>query len=159
MFFSTDSNGDLRFHPWRFIFLVIALLGILWGLAIGVWGFSVATAGIYGRGEAHKQINSAEFRIQAYEHFFEACSSIQGLEGSIDELTAQLDGTTDQRMRNIVASSLAGVKSARHQAIADYNADARKNYTEGQFRDNDLPFRIVDSNYPQEGQKTSCGVE
>lgn len=152
-----DTDGNV--HPWHFVFTIIGILLAFWVLSIGIWGFGVATAGIYGRGEAHKQLNSAEFRITSYNHFFEACSSIQGLEGSIDELTTQLDATTSERDRGIVLSSLTGTKAARHQAIADYNADARKNYTEGQFRDNDLPFHINDSKYPDEAGKTSCGAD
>lgn len=160
MYFDTDNQGNITgWHPMHFVFTIVAVLALIWGLSIAVWGFEVATAGIYGRGEAHKQLNSAGFRIQSYNHFFEACSGIQGLEGSIDAISAQLNGTTNERDRNIVFASLTGVKAARHQAIADYNADARKNYTEGQFRDNDLPFRIPDTDYPNEGGKTSCGVD
>lgn len=151
-----DRDGNII--VWRFILTVVIVLVAIWTITAAVWGFGVATAGIYGRGEAHKQINSANFRIPAYDHFFNVCSSIQGMEGNIDELTAQYNATTNERDKNIVLASLTGVKAARHQAIASYNADARKDYTEGQFRDSDLPFRITDSDYPKEGGKTSCGT-
>jgi apolipoprotein N-acyltransferase len=123
-------------------------------ILFAIWGMGVALAPVFGRGEAHKQLNSAEFRISAYNHFFETCSSIQGLEGSIDALEVQLAETTDERNKAIVQSSLAGTRAARQQAIADYNADARKEYTEGQFRDADLPFYI-----DPKGETTSCGYD
>lgn len=138
--------------------LAFIVVGILLFPAL-IWGLRVVTADIRGQGEAHVQLNSAQFRISAYNHFFESCSSVQGLEGSIDALTAQYAETTDERNKGIVLSSLTGTKAARHQAIADYNADARKEYTEGQFRDSDLPFSITDTNYPDQGGKTNCGYE
>lgn len=147
----------------KIVFLsILALVGVIAlyiVIASAVWGFGVATAGIFGRGEAHKQIQSADFRIQAYETFFNQCASIQGLEGQSDELTAAL-GRYDRGSReyNITVTSIAGVKGARHQAIAKYNQDALKNWTEGQFRDSDLPYQIPDTKYPDEGGKTKCAV-
>lgn len=133
---------------------------VLWiAIASAIWGFGVAGAGIFGRGEAYKEIQSADFRIQAYQAFFNQCASIQGLEGQINELTVAL-GHYDRGSReyNITVTSIAGVKGARHQAIAKYNQDALKNWTEGQFLDSDLPYRIQDTNYPDEGGKTVCAV-
>ena len=136
------------------IFVFVAL----WLVVVAIWGLGVATAGIYGRGEAHKDIQSADFRIQAYQTFFNQCASIQGLEGQIDELTTALEyykpGSSEY---NITVTSIAGVKGARHQAIARYNQDALKDWTEGQFRDADLPYQIPDTNYP-EGGKTRCAI-
>lgn len=141
---------------------IVSFIGViaLWlVIASAIWGFGVATAGIFGRGEAHKEIQSADFRIQAYQTFFNQCASIQGLEGQIDELTKTL-GYYDRGSReyNITVTSIAGVKGARHQAIARYNQDALKNWMEGQFRDADLPYQIPDTNYPDEGGKTRCAV-
>lgn len=141
---------------------IVGLIGViaLWlAIASAIWGFGVATAGIFGRGEAHKEIQSADFRIQAYQTFFNQCSSIQGLEGQIDELTATLEYyDRGSHEYNITVTSLGGVKGLRHQAIAKYNQDALKNWTEGQFRDADLPHQIPDTNYPSEGGKTRCAV-
>ncbi len=145
--------------------ILFSILGIvaaivLWiAIASAVWGFGVATAGIYGRGEARKEIQSAEFRIEAYQHFFNMCGSIQGLEGQIDELTAELElFEPGSREYTHTVKSLTGVKGYRHQAIARYNQDALKDYTEGQFRDKDLPYQIPDTNYPEEGGKTVCAL-
>lgn len=145
------------------LFSILGLLGaiVLYVvIASAVWGFGVATAGIFGRGEAHKEIQSKEFRLGAYQYFFNQCASIQGLEGQIDELTVQLaqlkPGT---REYNLTLSSLTGTKGLRHVAIAKYNQDALKDYTEGQFRDRDLPYQIPDTNYPDKGGKTVCAVQ
>ena len=137
---------------------VVGIMAAWFGIASAVWGLGVATAGIYGKGEARKQIQSAPFRLQAYQSFFDACASIQGLEGQIDELELQLQKLTpDTRSYYFTLSSLTGTKGLRHTAIAKYNQDASKDYTEGQFRDKDLPYRIQDNSYP-EGVKTICAT-
>ena len=131
------------------IAIVVGVVAGMWLLAAAIWGIGIATAGIFGRGEAYKQIQSAEFRIEAYQYFFNQYASIKSLEGKIDELEAQLQklepGT---REYNYTLSSLTGTKGLRHEAIQKYNADTRKEYTEGQFRDKDLPYQIPDTPYP-----------
>lgn len=137
----------------KIVAIVLAVIAGIWLIVAAIWGLGVATAGIYGRGEAQKQIQSSEFRIESYQYFFNQYASIKSLEGKIDELTAQLQqlqpGT---REYNYTLSSLTGVKGLRHEAIQKYNADARKEYTEGQFRDKSLPYQIPDTPYP-EGRK------
>ena len=100
------------------------------------------------------------------QRFFNQCASIQGLEGKIDELTAQLaqlqPGT---REYNYTLSSLTGTKGLRREAIARYNQDALKDYTEGQFRDKDLPYQMANNEYPPapenkaiNGGRTTCAA-
>lgn len=135
---------------------VAIVIGLWLVIASAVWGLRVATAGIYGQGEARVKIQSAEFRIEAYQYFFNQCASIQGLEGKIDELALQLSqmqpGT---REYNYTLSSLTGVRGLRREAIVKYNQDAMKDYMEGQFRDRKLPYQLGNNNYP-EGGKTIC---
>lgn len=135
--------------PWQIALTIVVSIAAIWGMIAGIWGLGVATAGIYGRGEAHKVINSSDFRIAAYDHFFNQYASIKSLESQIDELTATLalleQGT---REYNYTLTSLTGVKNLRHQAIQQYNADAMKDWTEGQFRDAQLPYQIADTDYP-----------
>lgn len=133
--------------------LVVALLVtvLAWGIAFG-WGW--ITAGPTGQLEARQDILSGDTRIAAYNHFHNLCASIQGNEGQIDELEATLETISDDG-RDRILVSIAGVRGARHQAIAQYNADAAKDYTIGQFLDLDLPRTLVDHEYP-EGGKTKC---
>lgn len=171
MFVDEDRNGDLIWHPWHFTFaiigIVVAAFVLTWTFAGLNFALKVATATLYGRGEAHIEIQSAPFRIEAYQSFFNQCASIQGLEGQIDELTAQLaQQEPGTRAYNLSLSSLTGTKGLRHSAIAKYNQDALKDYTEGQFRDRDLPYQLVDNEYPPGGEsiapnggKTVCAVQ
>lgn len=140
----------------QLVLVFLAVLAAWITLAWAIWGLGVATAGLYGRGEARKQIQSAPFRIEAYQGFFNLCASIQGLEGKVDALDAQLAALQPgTREYNLTLSSLTGVKGLRREAIARYNQDALKDYTEGQFRDKDLPYQLADSDYPK-GGKTKC---
>ena len=141
----------------RALFVGILFLGILWAFVSLSFGMQVATAGLVGRGEARIQIQSASSRIANYNHFFDKCSSIQGHEGAIDALLDELAlyerGSNDFSR---VATNLTGVKAARAQAIAEYNNNAQKDYTSGQFRDSDLPYVLDTTSYPQIGRHTVC---
>jgi hypothetical protein len=113
-------------------------------LASSVWGLRVATAGLYGRGEARIQIQSAASRITNYELFFNRCAAVQAAEARTEELESQLAlQEEDSRSWNITLTSLTGIRSQRAESIAQYNADAAKDYTRGQFRDSDLPYTLI----------------
>ena len=122
---------------------VIGVALIIWLLVIGLWGLGVITADPFGRGEAHKQIHSADFMIQAYNEFFDKYASIQAAENNIHNLEDQLAMQEPySREWNYTLTSLTGAKSLMCDTIAQYNTDAQKNWTEGQFRDADLPYQI-----------------
>lgn len=132
---------------------IIALVFLI--VAIG-WGWSWVTSPTAGKVEARKTINSGPFRISAYQHFFNLCSSIQGLEGTLDAQERLLVGATgDERDR--IRANIAGIEGARAQAIAQYNAEARESYTIGQFRSKQLPYQIPTDPYSK-GEHTSCNA-
>lgn len=141
---------------------VAAFFGILLLLWLGVmfvFGLRVATAGIVGAGEARIQIQSAPFRIGAYQSFFNKCASIQALEYRLDDAFDQLNTAGTQEDRSRIRTNIAGLQGLHAEAVTRYNTDARKNYTEGQFRDSDLPFQLSTESYTIGGKKTSCGVD
>ena len=142
----------------KIVGIVIFTFVLCWGIVAASFGLRVATAGIVGAGEARIQIQSAAFRLNAYNKFFEQCASIQGHEASIDALHAQLQVTTDPSVQDRLRTFLTGVTAARAAAIADYNADSRKDWTEAQFKDTDLPYQINSTTYVAGGSKTSCGT-
>lgn len=130
--------------------LLKALGGVL-GVALAVLGVVAIYAAIFGvlwfsapaRGklQAREQINSGSFRIAAYNHFFDACASIQGLQGQLAAQEKELKSATgDDKAR--VQANIAGIEGDVASAIADYNADANKSYTVGQFRSNHLPYQL-----------------
>ncbi|MBI3334307.1 hypothetical protein HYZ97_02375 [Candidatus Pacearchaeota archaeon] len=134
----------------RIILGIIALVGI----AVGIWGLRWIIAEPVGQLAAREQILSGSTRITAYNHFFNLCAAVQGQEAAREALQAELAATTTLKEQARVRASIAGVTALRGQTIAQYNADARKDYTIGQFRDLGLPYRLP---LTKEGERTSCG--
>jgi hypothetical protein len=121
-----------KFSVGKIVGAVIGFFVIIAILMVALWGFGVFTADIKGQGEAYKEIHSKE--------------------GSIDANIAMLHsldkGTKEY---NRIMTNIISLQSLRHQAIQQYNAEASKDYTAGQFRDNNLPFQIEDTEYPKGG--------
>lgn len=131
-----------------------AVIGI--GAAIaGGFAIKYATADVRGKVAANERIKSAPSRIANYEHFFNLCAAVQANEAQIDALANELAASTTDRDRARVRTNITGVSAARQRAIFQYNADARKSYTAGQFRDSALPYELDAATYP-EGGKTTC---
>lgn len=136
---------------------VIGVLLFVWVIAAAAFGLRVATAGLVGAGEAHIKTQSADFRLYAYNHFFDLCASVQANEGALDAQFDALSTAERPKDKARINSNIAGIKATRQANIARYNADALK-WTVGQFRDSDLPSRLSGADYP-EGGKTVCAVD
>ena len=137
------------------IFSVLGLILII-GVVVGVWIVRYYSADVRGKVTARETILSGPSRIAAYNYFFNLCSAIQGHERALDALTNELDQTTLEKDRSRVISNITGLTSQRARSIAQYNVDARKDYTIGQFRDLSLPYQLPFIEY-KKGVYTSCG--
>lgn len=129
---------------------------VIAGSALG-WGWRWVAAPIEGAVGAREEIQSAEFRIAAYERFFNLCAAVQSHEAQIDALQAELDEASEED-KSRIRSSLTGVRAQRMRLIREYNSEATRDYTTGQFRDADLPARLEPTDYPEEGG-TTCAFE
>lgn len=139
--------------------------GVLIGLGVVViiaavvgagWAIRYYTAPIEGRVGAQEKIQSASHRIVAYNHFFDLCAGVRADEVSLDAQTEQLQATADEFQRTRIQTNITGLKGHRAGLIEEYNANARKDYTEAQFRDSNLPFQIPATTW-EKGYRTSCG--
>jgi parvulin-like peptidyl-prolyl isomerase len=143
-----------------FILAFLAGFAIVVGIATLAGAIQWSTADVRGKLDAREQIHaSGDYRIQAYEHFFNLCASVQtneqSLDAQYDELNAAKDiGDKDNEAR--ILANIAGIRAARQDAINQYNADAHKDYTLGQFRASSLPYQL-DTSY-KKGVHTSCTV-
>lgn len=135
------------------IIVVAVLCFVLTG---GVWLLRVEFADEIGKGNAQIELQSAPNRISAYNQFFDACASIQALEISIDTQSALLPLATNEYDKSRILTNLAGIQGQRASAIAQYNANAAKDWTVGQFRDSDLPYHLDSTQYVAGGVKTEC---
>ncbi len=127
-----------------------AIVAVVIALTIGAWFVRVQFADTIGRGNARIQIQGANYRIPAYDHFFNLCASVQNAEAGLDAQMAM--SPSDRKEYNIAA-----LQATRARGINQYNADAAKDYTLGQFRDSGLPYHLDPSAYTGEN-KTQCAL-
>jgi len=142
----------------RYGLVGVGAILLLFVLVFAGWGWRYYTASIKGKVEAVEIIESGTNRIAQYEHFFNLCAAVQSLEAgisaSMDEF--ELTSSANTRDRARILSNITGKKSQRLRSINQYNVDARKTYTNAQFRDSNLPYQLPTSEY-QKGVVTSCG--
>jgi hypothetical protein len=130
----------------------ITLLGILGVLiamvfaAMAIFGFGLfqrGTADFRGKTKQIEQTKaSGTYRIAAYEHFYDLCAAVQDDEISISSLREELKTEPPQNRVTQINASLTALRSSRGEKINQYNADARKSGTIGQFKASDLPYQL-----------------
>lgn len=120
------------------VFLVVGLVGVY-----GYGWFTDHTANRQGETQKKHLIEgNGQYRIAAYDHFYDLCATIQTDETQIKQFKHVLATTNDPVTKDTNEANLNASVIKRSSDINDYNADARKSATEGQFRASDLPFRI-----------------
>ena len=160
-----DSNKrDYRdlFHGAGLIVVGIALFliallvfGSMW--VFGYGAFTDATANRQGETQKKHQVEgNGSYRIAAYDHFFDLCASVQAAEDKIQAQKDELDGkpAPDAQRADILRANINALSSTRAESIRQYNQDARKSYTLGQFKSSDLPFQL-----DIHAKETSCTAD
>jgi biopolymer transport protein ExbB/TolQ len=135
----------------KMVFIVILGFAVL---SVGMWALGVVTASPFGRGEAHKQIESAENRVFSQERFHDRLASIRAFDA---QLTAQTKTLADfktemQGDRNFstmeelsrLQAIVDGLRNQCITAVNEYDADGRK-ISKERFRDADLPATVADA--------------
>lgn len=154
------SRRRLVGEAWFWVIMVLILSVVL---ALGGLAWRYAIAGPKGQVEAREQILSGSNRIRAYNHFFDICASVQtaeqALQASLDELVSA-EKAVPRDPDNIVRiqTNITGLRTTRARAINQYNADASKDYTDGQFLSLRLPYQLDASPYVPGGKLTSCAA-
>lgn len=125
-------------------FVGLLLVGVVLHLT-GVYVFGgVQRSTADYRGETsviEKTRADGSYRIQAYERFFDACNAIAAKQATLQGLEKQLDSADPER-KAWLENTMAGIEASLYSDIGDYNADASKAGTVGQFRDSSLPYTI-----------------
>lgn len=130
--------------------VTVLVLSLMWTFG---WGWFARTTAEPRGLQAQRELVEADgdYRIAAYEHFFDLCAAVQSRESTIEQLEAELPGAEPRRAEQI-RTTLTALRSSRASAVHEYNADARKAATEGKFRDLGLPSRL------ELQKETSCAV-
>mgnify|MGYP006274476823 CR=1 FL=1 len=122
----------------------IGLIGIL-GLVLligGGWAFRYYTAEMRGTIEAEEDIQSADYRVYSYDHFFNMYADIQAFDDQIKNQEELIETLTDEEEIQRYRKNINALKNQKAAVVREYNADARREETAGQFRDDGLPYQI-----------------
>lgn len=120
------------------VFITVGLVGVY-----GEGWFTDHTANRQGETQKkHLVEGNGQYRIAAYDHFFDLCTQVQSSEASIQNAEAELKTTTDQQRQTVLNASITALRNSRAQLIFQYNNDSEKSYTEGQFKSSQLPYRL-----------------
>ncbi|QBI53472.1 hypothetical protein [Streptomonospora litoralis] len=135
-------------------FGAVALLAIVALAAIAIYAFgglARVTAGWRGEGEEIERTEAdGDFRIAAYEEFYNLCTSVQDAEADIASLETELESDPPQARETQIQASLTAIRNTRAQAINDYNAAAAQEHR-AELRDSDLPERL-----DTDAEETTC---
>lgn len=121
---------------------VIALLLIL-ALIYGGGMVQRLTADFRGETKQIEQTKaSGDYRIAAYDQFYDKCAGVRTLESKIVNMERELEGTEEVQRKTTLNTSITASANKRAELIESYNADARKEASRGQFKASDLPFEL-----------------
>ena len=127
--------------------IIILVSGSIAALAFG-WGFQWVTAPLRGALDARETIQAdGNFRIQAYNSFYNQCQSIQALERDIDSQLILFTSSTNENDKRIARANMTGINAARDGAIARYNTESHKQWTVAQFKSEALVYEIPTATY------------
>ena len=133
--------------PTRAIAALVGVIVLVTGLS---WGFRWVTADTRGAIDAREQILAdGDFRIQAYQTFFDLCNDI-----TAQEARAQIFSSSEDPLTSTNANAVLAVRA---ELAADYNSRAQREWTEGQFRDAELPYEIPVA-WTVGEEETTCGT-
>ena len=123
---------------------VFAVLALGAAIYFAVLLIGLVTADFRGHVSAvNKTRGSGTYRIAQYDHFFDLCAAVQSTEGQIASQKQELafpDGDTARKAQ--IRENLSALSASRFSLIVQYNADAAKSYTAGQFRSSQLPYHL-----------------
>ncbi|MBP7629357.1 MAG: hypothetical protein KA758_02800 [Acidimicrobiales bacterium] len=152
-----DKDIDTRWwarHPVGAIWLFVGLVLLL---SFGGWAFRVATSDIKGKGDTIVRENDADNRIQAQAFFEDTYQGIQRFDTQLNDASKALEewkannpppsGQSSVELElykqqlNNKQTTATGIQQQCRNAVAAYNAEARKTIRDG-WRSADLPYQI-----------------
>lgn len=141
MGFFFDREGEPRFGS-----IIVTVLVTIVVLPLLIWAGSVVLAPVFGKGDAYRKTEGADYRIANYEHFKDSCNEIVALDGKIalaeDALDRESDGEVDSPREQQLATNIQALQNTRLELVTQYNSDASKSKTKAKFKDAGLPDQI-----------------
>lgn len=121
------------------VLIIIALFVLVF---VG-WGWRWLSAPIEGAVGMRERTNDADYRLYSYDHFYNMYAEIQTFEDKIQNQqqylkTVDIESDEAQRIRR----NINALRNRRDAVIRQYNSDARKEESRGQFLADDLPYQV-----------------
>ena len=140
------------------IWTIVAVVAASILIPIGIWGFNVATSNTKGQGDAAIIKNSATNRIEAQAQYHANFESIRSLDQRLTDAGATLAAFNKQHplvgngtaydplieQQTNLQTTVTGLQQQCRRVVGEYNASTEQ-YTARDFRDADLPYKIVAS--------------
>lgn len=126
----------------KIVLIVVGSILLILALSAGIWGFRYATAGVRGQIEAREEIQSADYRIYSYDHFYNLYANVQSYEDQIRNQRNLMETLEDEEEIARYRQNVNALMNQRASVVRQYNADVRKEGTRGQFLADDLPRQI-----------------
>jgi predicted alpha/beta hydrolase len=140
---SDNPTRVVRGASWRLAVWITATVVFFALIGLATWGFKVAISDVKGKGDAVQIRNAARNRINAQENFEQRYQDIIASDRRLTVLAAAKTATPTDR---VAVTNYAGGVSYCIDAVADYNASARK-FSQADFKAADLPV-VIDDNDP-----------
>ena len=120
--------------------VILVVLLIVGGLGLR-WVLAGPTGAVEQR---EKTIGDGDYRIAAYDQFYNLCGDIQAKEDQIKntEERETTKGSNSGFTEAQKASILLALENSRASLIREYNADASKADTRANFMASDLPYQL-----------------
>ena len=151
-----DDRREVRRGAWyalRWYIAVVVFILVASGIGMVIRYY---TADVRGKVAANEKIKAdPNFRIEAYDRFFNQCASVQSIEQTIAATQAELATSKNERRQMQLNTNLTALAAARADAVNQYNADSHKAYTAGQFKSSDLPYELS-TTIPEGGTQCSA---
>jgi hypothetical protein len=144
---SDNPTRVVRGGSWRAGVWLIGAIVFFGLIGIGVWGFKVVTSDVKGAGDQTRITNDGRNRIAAQEAFEALYQQIQAYDRNLDQAAKD---KAEHPNDAFFATNYSGLVKTCNDAVAQYNADARK-VSRAKWLSPDLPYEI-DTTDP----KTDC---
>lgn len=133
-----DYNAVARMFSWRIALWIMGAVAFLGALGAAIWATRVATSDVKGAGDTAREVNSANNRIAAQEHFHALFNQIKAYDQQLNQAAADKASNPGD---DFWATNYSGLVKTCIDARSAYNADASK-VTRGKWRDPELPYEI-----------------
>lgn len=104
---------------------------------------SIITAPFRGEVEKNERIEAdGDYRIAAYDQFYDMCTDAQSLQGQIENQEGQIASTSDPEVKERLQMGKLGMEQQLESVVNKYNNQSQQDYTKGQFKDSNLPYEL-----------------